>query len=73
MTKLGAAVVNENYGVDEISIKVPFDEDFLDVLKSRIPASGREWDRDEKLWIITEKHAKKAILLVSEFFNIEYS
>ena len=72
MTKLGVCIVYDDYHLGVTALKTPFDEDFLESFKERIPRESRRWDSDEKLWLIDEKFEKAAILIACEFFNIEY-
>ena len=72
LTKLGTCTVYDGYHLGVTAFKGPFDEDFIEALKERVPRENRRWDPDEKLWLIDDKFAGTASRIVAEFFNIEY-
>lgn len=53
---------------NEIALQTPYDRDFVDKLKSEI--TSRRWDRDNKIWLVSEAEADKAIEIAARYFEI---
>jgi len=60
------AIINKKD--DMIALQTPYDRDFVDALKSGI--SDRRWDRDNKVWLVAEAEADKAIEIVARYFEV---
>jgi hypothetical protein len=52
----------------KIAFETPYDRDFVDVLKDEI--SDRQWDRDNKVWLVAEAEAGKAIEIAARYFEV---
>jgi hypothetical protein len=51
-----------------IALQTPYDRDFVDALKNGI--SDRRWDRDNKLWLVAESEADKALEIAARYFEV---
>lgn len=51
-----------------VALQTPYDRGFVDALKSEI--SNRRWDRDNKVWLIAENEAEKAIEIAARYFEV---
>jgi hypothetical protein len=55
---------------DRIALKTPYNPDFVSDLKSEINYADREWDRANKVWLVTEARADEAIQIVARYFDV---
>ena len=53
---------------EKIALQTPYDHDFVDKLKSEI--SNRQWDRDNRVWLVAEDEADKALEIVARYFEV---
>lgn len=52
-----------------IYIDCSYDSDFLEVLKSSVPASNRKYDQDTKQWWVSDRFARQAERDCRTFFE----
>lgn len=62
-----ATIVKQN---EMIALRTPYDRDFVDALKSEIHYTDRKWDRDDKVWLVSESEADKAIEIMARYFEV---
>lgn len=53
-----------------ISIKTPYNYDFVQALKNEIHYTDRKWNRDARLWMVTGAEADNAIAVAAEYFEV---
>lgn len=56
---------------NQVSLQTPYDPQFLTALKSEIDYQARKWDREEKVWLVDETEAEKAIEITKRFFSVQ--
>jgi len=54
-----------------VALQTPYDRDFVDALKSAVAYTDRKWNATEKVWLVTEIEASKAIEIASRFFDVQ--
>ncbi len=47
----------------------PFDADFVDDLKARIPARLRRWDKPDKCWVVSATGIDRAKIIAIRFYG----
>lgn len=60
------------YIVDEagrVSLKTPYDADFVAALKAEIPFWSRSWNPETRTWQVQAPFIEAAVRIVSEFFD----
>lgn len=55
---------------DRVAFQTPYNPEFLTDLKNAIPHTDREWDRANKVWLVTEVEAEKAIEVTRRHFEV---
>jgi hypothetical protein len=53
-----------------IAFQTPYNRDFVDELKNKIHYTERQWDRDNKVWLVTEAEADKALEITARYFEV---
>lgn len=53
-------------------LRTPYEPDFVDELKREIPADHRMWDAYDREWWVSDRYAKKAIRIASDYFHLSY-
>jgi hypothetical protein len=51
-----------------VAFQTPYDRDFVDAFKGEI--SDRRWDRDNKVWLVAEAEADKALEVAARYFEV---
>jgi hypothetical protein len=55
---------------DHIELHFRYDREALAALKSQVPGSAREWDPDEKLWIVHEPYVDRILATLRDFVGM---
>lgn len=55
---------------EKIALQSPYDGDFVAELKDAVPYTDRRWDRDNKVWLVAEAEADKAIEITAKYFEV---
>jgi hypothetical protein len=55
---------------DRLELRTPYDEDFVDDLKTTIPRSARHWDSDKKVWIVLAEYRESLLAVLEEYFRV---
>lgn len=58
----------ESNGPGELRIRTPFDRDYIDRMKFEISSNMRQWDVQEKVWIVQSSVFDEIHHLISEYF-----
>lgn len=53
------------------SVSTPYQMEFIDELKKAIPQDMREWNPEEKLWLVHEDRIEETIDLAHAYFDVE--
>lgn len=63
---MAQAIITEQN--DKIALQTPYNRDFVGELKSKI--ADRQWDRDNKMWLVVNDEADKAIEIAARYFEV---
>lgn len=56
----------------DLTVKTPYNKDYLDEFKEKIPENDRKWDPERKWWVVKRKHLKEIKYLANKYFmNLE--
>lgn len=53
---------------DKVALQTPYNQDFVSDLKSEI--ADRQWDRNNKVWLVANDEADKAIEITKRYFEV---
>lgn len=53
-----------------IALQTPYNQGFVSDLKDAIPYTERRWDRDNRVWLVAEAEADKAIEIAARYFEV---
>lgn len=53
------------------SVKTPYNDQFVALLKDKVPASDRKWSAIDKAWIVSVRHKKAIFIAILKSFGVE--